>query len=185
MRQSTRGDKPGAARCVAGFPLQLHVAAVASLFLCYACLAVPAPLRRAAPSRRWRAVLLTLALALLTLPFSLAPRSAKSTVASEATQAINPAVRINALQNRVSPETEGVFNDAFWDKLHLVSSRVQGRLCRRAWQGAAGAGQFAACCRERQAPAQEERAACVCLASAAASLACAFARSPAWHVALP
>jgi ubiquitin-activating enzyme E1 len=41
-------------------------------------------------------------------------------VASEATQRINPAIRINALQNRVSPETENVFNDAFWEGLDLV-----------------------------------------------------------------
>lgn len=29
-------------------------------------------------------------------------------------------MRINPLQNRVSPETEGVFNDAFWEGLDLV-----------------------------------------------------------------
>jgi len=46
--------------------------------------------------------------------------SAKSTVAAEATQRLNPAIRINALQNRVSPETENVFNDAFWEGLDLV-----------------------------------------------------------------
>lgn len=44
----------------------------------------------------------------------------KSTVAAEATQRINPAIALNALQNRVSPETEGVFNDAFWQGLDLV-----------------------------------------------------------------
>ena len=40
--------------------------------------------------------------------------SAKSTVAADATLKLNPHMKINALQNRVSPETEGVFNDAFW-----------------------------------------------------------------------
>lgn len=40
--------------------------------------------------------------------------SAKSTVAADATLKLNPHIKINALQNRVSPETEGVFNDAFW-----------------------------------------------------------------------
>jgi|LauGreStaDraftv2_3_1035109.scaffolds.fasta_scaffold502233_2 hypothetical protein len=40
--------------------------------------------------------------------------SAKSTCASDATLKLNPKIKINALQNRVSPETEQVFNDAFW-----------------------------------------------------------------------
>ncbi len=47
--------------------------------------------------------------------------SAKSSVASDATKALNPAIHIQALQNRVSPETEGVFNDNFWGKLDVVS----------------------------------------------------------------
>lgn len=46
--------------------------------------------------------------------------SAKSTVAAAATQALNPGINITPLQNRVSPETEGVFNDSFWGKLDLV-----------------------------------------------------------------
>eukprot|EP00199_Chlamydomonas_sp_CCMP681_P000060 CAMPEP_0119109006 /NCGR_PEP_ID=MMETSP1180-20130426/16736_1 /TAXON_ID=3052 ORGANISM="Chlamydomonas cf sp, Strain CCMP681" /NCGR_SAMPLE_ID=MMETSP1180 /ASSEMBLY_ACC=CAM_ASM_000741 /LENGTH=1022 /DNA_ID=CAMNT_0007094699 /DNA_START=109 /DNA_END=3180 /DNA_ORIENTATION=- len=46
--------------------------------------------------------------------------SFKSTVASKATQALNPSVNIKALQNRVSPETEGVFDDKFWQGLDLV-----------------------------------------------------------------
>lgn len=33
---------------------------------------------------------------------------------------LNPRLHINPLQNRVSPETEGVFNDAFWEGLDLV-----------------------------------------------------------------
>ncbi|PRW20689.1 Ubiquitin-activating enzyme E1 2 isoform A [Chlorella sorokiniana] len=46
--------------------------------------------------------------------------SSKSSCASEAAQRINPAIKINALQNRVSPETEDVFNDGFWDRLDVV-----------------------------------------------------------------
>ncbi len=41
--------------------------------------------------------------------------SSKSTVASDAARAINPVLKVNALQNRVSPETEDVFNDGFWE----------------------------------------------------------------------
>jgi ubiquitin-activating enzyme E1 len=44
----------------------------------------------------------------------------KSTVAAVAACRINPALRIRALQNRVSPETEGVFDDAFWERLDVV-----------------------------------------------------------------
>eukprot|EP00775_Hariotina_reticulata_P006408 gene6408-6639_t len=46
--------------------------------------------------------------------------SSKSTVASEAAQKLNPRLHINPLQNRVSPETENVFNDTFWEGLDLV-----------------------------------------------------------------
>jgi ubiquitin-activating enzyme E1 len=46
--------------------------------------------------------------------------SAKSTIASEAAQRLNPRLHINPLQNRVSPETENVFNDAYWEGLDLV-----------------------------------------------------------------
>ena len=53
------------------------------------------------------------------------PRSAKSTVAAEAAQAINPALRVRALQNRVSPDTEDVFDDAFWSQLDVVVRAVQ------------------------------------------------------------
>lgn len=47
-------------------------------------------------------------------------RSAKSSVAAEAALAINPALRVRALQNRVSPDTEDVFDDAFWGSLDMV-----------------------------------------------------------------
>jgi hypothetical protein len=47
-------------------------------------------------------------------------RSSKSTVAAEAAVALNPRFAIRTLQNRVSPETEGVFNDGFWEGLDLV-----------------------------------------------------------------
>ncbi|XP_010922602.1 ubiquitin-activating enzyme E1 1 isoform X1 [Elaeis guineensis] len=45
---------------------------------------------------------------------------AKSTVAASAAMAINPALHIEALQNRASPETENVFDDAFWESLDAV-----------------------------------------------------------------
>eukprot|EP00262_Sarcandra_glabra_P002275 TRINITY_DN1254_c0_g1_i2.p1 TRINITY_DN1254_c0_g1~~TRINITY_DN1254_c0_g1_i2.p1 ORF type:complete len:1125 (+),score=211.89 TRINITY_DN1254_c0_g1_i2:118-3492(+) len=45
---------------------------------------------------------------------------AKSTVAASAASAINPSLRIEALQNRASPETENVFDDAFWENLGVV-----------------------------------------------------------------
>ncbi|GFZ01570.1 ubiquitin-activating enzyme 1 [Actinidia rufa] len=45
---------------------------------------------------------------------------AKSTVAASAATAINPQLRIEALQNRVGPETENVFHDTFWENLNVV-----------------------------------------------------------------
>lgn len=45
---------------------------------------------------------------------------AKSTVAAAAAQAINASFNVKALQNRVSPETEEVFDDAFWESLDFV-----------------------------------------------------------------
>lgn len=45
---------------------------------------------------------------------------AKSTVAASAAVSINPHFHIEALQNRASPETENVFNDAFWENLDVV-----------------------------------------------------------------
>ncbi|CAA6669297.1 unnamed protein product [Spirodela intermedia] len=45
---------------------------------------------------------------------------AKSTVAASAAYSINPSFHVEALQNRVSPETEDVFNDAFWGGLDVV-----------------------------------------------------------------
>lgn len=46
--------------------------------------------------------------------------SAKSTVAAAAAQDINPALKVRALQNRVSPDTEDVFDDTFWANLDVV-----------------------------------------------------------------
>ena len=46
--------------------------------------------------------------------------SSKSTVAAAAAKAINPSFQVTALQNRVSPDTEDVFNDSFWDGLDFV-----------------------------------------------------------------
>ncbi|KAF3968769.1 hypothetical protein CMV_007381 [Castanea mollissima] len=45
---------------------------------------------------------------------------AKSTVAASATALINPRLNIEALQNRVGPETENVFDDTFWENLSVV-----------------------------------------------------------------
>ena len=45
---------------------------------------------------------------------------AKSTVAASAAAAINPCLCIEALQNRVGPETENVFHDTFWENLNVV-----------------------------------------------------------------
>lgn len=44
----------------------------------------------------------------------------KSTCAGRAAQKINPALRVRPLQNRVSPDTEDVFDDAFWESLDVV-----------------------------------------------------------------
>ena len=46
--------------------------------------------------------------------------SAKSTAAAKAARSINKALTVTALQNRVSPATEDVFNDKFWGSLDLV-----------------------------------------------------------------
>ncbi|KAJ7961184.1 Ubiquitin activating enzyme E1 [Quillaja saponaria] len=45
---------------------------------------------------------------------------AKSTVAASAAALINPSFNIDALQNRASPDTENVFDDAFWENLNVV-----------------------------------------------------------------
>ncbi|XP_020101243.1 ubiquitin-activating enzyme E1 2-like [Ananas comosus] len=45
---------------------------------------------------------------------------AKSTVAAAAALSINPNLHIEALQNRASPETENIFDDAFWESLDAV-----------------------------------------------------------------
>ncbi|CAI9107040.1 OLC1v1006312C2 [Oldenlandia corymbosa var. corymbosa] len=45
---------------------------------------------------------------------------AKSTVAASAALSINPNLHVEALQNRVGPETENVFDDAFWENLTAV-----------------------------------------------------------------
>ncbi|KAJ8440204.1 hypothetical protein Cgig2_023969 [Carnegiea gigantea] len=45
---------------------------------------------------------------------------AKSTVAAAAATSINPQLHVEALQNRVGPETENVFDDNFWENLDVV-----------------------------------------------------------------
>ncbi|GLI63113.1 hypothetical protein VaNZ11_006018 [Volvox africanus] len=46
--------------------------------------------------------------------------SSKSTVAAAAAQKLNPGFHVTPLQNRVSPDTENVFDDKFWQGLDLV-----------------------------------------------------------------
>lgn len=46
--------------------------------------------------------------------------SSKSSVSADAARKINGGMQIRALQNRVSPETEDVFNDGFWEGLDVV-----------------------------------------------------------------
>ncbi|KAF5446670.1 hypothetical protein F2P56_032279 [Juglans regia] len=45
---------------------------------------------------------------------------AKSTVAAAAAASINPHLKIEALQNRIGPDTENVFDDTFWENLSVV-----------------------------------------------------------------
>ena len=45
---------------------------------------------------------------------------AKSTCATNAAKAINGALNVDPLQNRVSPDTEDVFDDDFWQGLDVV-----------------------------------------------------------------
>ncbi|XP_078447049.1 ubiquitin-activating enzyme 1 [Wolffia australiana] len=45
---------------------------------------------------------------------------AKSTVAASVASTINSKLHIEALQNRVNPETENVFDDSFWEGLDVV-----------------------------------------------------------------
>ena len=56
---------------------------------------------------------------------------AKSGCAATAAKVINASLNVNAMQERVSPDTEGVFDDAFWKKTDLVVNaldNVQARL---------------------------------------------------------
>lgn len=46
--------------------------------------------------------------------------NAKSTIAATAAKSINGGFQVEALQNRVSPDTEEVFNDSFWQGLDIV-----------------------------------------------------------------
>lgn len=46
--------------------------------------------------------------------------NSKSSVAAAAAKRINPGLNVIALQNRVSPETEEVFNDNFWSGLDVA-----------------------------------------------------------------
>ncbi|KAJ6334719.1 hypothetical protein OIU78_011562 [Salix suchowensis] len=44
----------------------------------------------------------------------------KSTIAASAAALINPHLMIEAWQNRVSPETENVFDETFWEHLTAI-----------------------------------------------------------------
>ena len=48
----------------------------------------------------------------------------KSTIAASAIQTMNPAFRIVAQSNRVSADTQSVYDDAFWDSLDLVCTAL-------------------------------------------------------------
>jgi ubiquitin-activating enzyme E1 len=48
----------------------------------------------------------------------------KSARAAAAVKVMNPAFNVTARQNRVNPENEVIFNDAFWDSLELVINAV-------------------------------------------------------------
>jgi ubiquitin-activating enzyme E1 len=55
----------------------------------------------------------------------------KSTVAAEVAKEMNPSLNVVALQDKVAPATEDVFDDAFWENLDLVTNaldNVQARL---------------------------------------------------------
>ncbi|XP_057862947.2 ubiquitin-activating enzyme E1 2 isoform X1 [Cryptomeria japonica] len=49
---------------------------------------------------------------------------AKSTVAASATTEINPCLQIEALQSRVSPATENIFDNTFWENVGVVISAL-------------------------------------------------------------
>ncbi|KAI4304607.1 hypothetical protein MLD38_040092 [Melastoma candidum] len=44
----------------------------------------------------------------------------QSSVAASAAKTINPHLKVEALQNRVGPETESVFDDGFWENLDVT-----------------------------------------------------------------
>ncbi|KAK8955955.1 Ubiquitin-activating enzyme E1 2 [Platanthera guangdongensis] len=60
---------------------------------------------------------------------------AKSTVAAAAAAAINPSLRIEALQNRASPDTESVFDDTFWESLDVVINALDNVTARMYMDG--------------------------------------------------
>ncbi|KNC53555.1 ubiquitin-activating enzyme E1 [Thecamonas trahens ATCC 50062] len=51
-------------------------------------------------------------------------KKSKSLSASEAAMAMNPEFKVKALQERVSPDTENIFNDAFWSSLSGVCNAL-------------------------------------------------------------
>lgn len=55
----------------------------------------------------------------------------KSIVAAEAAKAINPHVRIEAITEKVAPETEHVFNCDFWESVDVVCNALDNLAARR------------------------------------------------------
>ncbi|XP_034043389.1 ubiquitin-like modifier-activating enzyme 6 [Thalassophryne amazonica] len=55
----------------------------------------------------------------------------KSTTAAEATQEINPDLQVEAHFNKVCPATEGIYNDSFYSRMHLVVTALDNVEARR------------------------------------------------------
>jgi|Transcript_30594 ubiquitin-activating enzyme E1 len=58
-------------------------------------------------------------------------KSSKSTIAAQQAKGMNPALNVRAMEDKVAPETEGTFDDAFWEKVDGVTNaldNVQARL---------------------------------------------------------
>ncbi|CAL8331686.1 unnamed protein product [Merluccius merluccius] len=55
----------------------------------------------------------------------------KSTTAASATLEINPELQVDAHLNKVCPATEGVYNDSFYSRLHLVVTALDNVEARR------------------------------------------------------
>lgn len=56
---------------------------------------------------------------------------AKSTVAAEASRAINPALRVTSYEEKMAPETEGLFNEHFWEKHAVIINALDNIASRK------------------------------------------------------